>query len=258
MASFDSHTFCARCRDKGQPDTKDCKFCNSLTPEEHLQLATPSYKLKTEKREAKKTDSTPSKDRDTLVDPASVSGIGAVDDQGTVKSPSTVAPPEKKPKKEKPSTSKSSKPVGTKADTDSKIQELDQKWSDRFNNLEALLLARSFEPTFSSNVKVTPTHSPPAGVVQGTEPFIRPTKPASSSTQFPGSGFSASQHQPTSQTQTSVPTSATVLPRTGFSASQHQPTSKAQTNRPTSATQLMELAPLLHSISRPVKFSHTD
>ena len=125
MVSFDSHTFCAHCRDKDkgkdpcveQPDTKDCKFCNSLTPEQCLQLATSSYKLKKEKREAKKLDSTPSKDSDTLVDPASVSVIGAVDDQGTFKSPSTVAPPEKKSKKEKPSISKSSKPVGTKTDT---------------------------------------------------------------------------------------------------------------------------------------------
>ena len=80
----------------------------------------------------------------------------------------------KKSKKDKPSTSKSTKPIGTKSDTDSEIEDLDQKWSDRFNRLEALLLARSFEPTFSSNVKVTPTHYPPAGVVQGTEPFIRP------------------------------------------------------------------------------------
>ena len=54
MANIDSHTFCAHCRDKGkgkdpcieQPDTKDCKFCNSLIPEQHLQLATSSYKLK--------------------------------------------------------------------------------------------------------------------------------------------------------------------------------------------------------------------
>ena len=109
MACFDSYTFCACCRDKGkgkdhcveQSDTKDCKFCNSLTPEQRLQLATPSYKLKKEKREAKKLDSTPSKDSDTLVDPVSVSVIGAVDNQGTVKSPSTVAPPEKKSKKDK-------------------------------------------------------------------------------------------------------------------------------------------------------------
>ena len=125
--------------------------------------------------------------------------IGAVDDQDTVKSPTTVAPSEKKSKKDEPSTSKSTKPVRSKSDTDNKIAKLDQKFSDRFNHLEALLLARSFEPT-SSNVKVTPTHSPPAGVVQGIEPFIRPAQLASASTtDFLGSGFSASQHQLTSK-----------------------------------------------------------
>ena len=88
IANFDSHSSCARCRDKGKgkdpcvenPETKDCKFCNSLTPEPRLQLATPSYKLKKEKWEAKKLESTPSKDSDTLVDPASVSVIGVVSD----------------------------------------------------------------------------------------------------------------------------------------------------------------------------------
>ena len=59
MASIDGHSFCARCHDKGKgsepcignKDTPDCKFCNSLTPEQCAQLATPSYKLKKEKRE---------------------------------------------------------------------------------------------------------------------------------------------------------------------------------------------------------------
>ena len=84
-------------------------------------------------------DSTPSKESDTFVDPASVSVIGAVDNQGSVQSP--VAPPEKKTKKEKTATSKS-KP-SKKSDTESKIADLDSKWSERFNQLEALLLARS-------------------------------------------------------------------------------------------------------------------
>ena len=94
-------------------------------------------------------DSTPSKESDTLVDPASVSVIGAVDNQGTVQSPS-VAPPEKKTKKEKAASSKSTKPK--KPDTDSKIADLDSKSSERFNRLEALLLARSIELTFSSRL----------------------------------------------------------------------------------------------------------
>ena len=69
---------------------------------------------------------------DTLVDPASVSVLGAVDDQGTIKSPS-VDPPEKNLKKDEPSSSKTSKSARKKSDKNSKIAELDQKWSDRFN-----------------------------------------------------------------------------------------------------------------------------
>ena len=86
MASFDGHSFCARCRDKGKgeepcisnKETTDCKFCNSLTPEQRMQLATPSYKIKKEKREAKRADSNPADDS-SLVDPATVSvrAVGA-------------------------------------------------------------------------------------------------------------------------------------------------------------------------------------
>ena len=85
MASFDRHSFCARCRDKGKgeepcianKETADCKFCNSLTPEQRMQLATPSYKIKKEKREAKRADSNPTDDS-SLVDPSTASIIGAV------------------------------------------------------------------------------------------------------------------------------------------------------------------------------------
>ena len=97
MASFDCHSFCARCRDKGKdkdpcvekPDTTECKFCNVLILEQRIQLATPSYKIKKEKREAKQLEalSTPVKDNSALVDPSTVSVIGAVDDQGTLQSP---------------------------------------------------------------------------------------------------------------------------------------------------------------------------
>ena len=101
---FDTNTS-ARCRDKGKgkepcvsdPQTSDCQICNSLRSEQHQQLSTPSYKLKKEKREAKLADSTPSQDSDQLVDPSSVSVIGVVDGQGSVKSPAPVPPPDKKP-----------------------------------------------------------------------------------------------------------------------------------------------------------------
>ena len=118
---------------------------------------------------------------------------------------------------------------------DSKLAQLDGKWSDRFNRLEALLLARFIEPTFSSAVKVTPTHSPPASTSHTTEPFIRPVQPT---TEFTGTGFSATKHQPASQTEINRPTTTSMLPGTGFSAVKHQPTSKAKSSQPTLYTQL--------------------
>ena len=59
---------------------------------------------------------------------------------------------------------------------------MEQKWSDRLNQLEALLLAKTVdqpqEPTFSA-VKVTPTHAPLANVIR-TEPFLKPSDQPSS------------------------------------------------------------------------------
>ena len=82
MASFDGHQFCARCREKSKgkdtcvekKDSSDCVHCNALTTEQKAQLATPSYKIKKEKREAKKMESdTAVKDPESLVDPSLVS-----------------------------------------------------------------------------------------------------------------------------------------------------------------------------------------
>ena len=143
----------------------------------------------------------PSKDTESLVDPSVVAVIGAVDKQGTVKSPPTVAPLRKKAKKEKASTSKAVKSTASSSTVDSKIAQLDEKWSDRFNRLEVILLARTIEPTFSSDVKVTPTHSPPASAVHSTEPFIKPVQPVPATSEFTGTGLSAEKHQPTSQTE---------------------------------------------------------
>ena len=151
------------------------KFCNALTPEQCIQLATPSYKLKKEKREAKRIDSNPTDDT-SLVDPATVSVIGVVGDSSSAQAssePPPPPPPEKKPKKDKiPSKGKKSVECTS---TDSKISQLDEKWSERFNRLEALLLSKSFQPTFSSEVRVTPTHSPPTGIAKDSEPFVQPT-----------------------------------------------------------------------------------
>ena len=178
MAGFDGHAFCARCREKGKgeepcianKDTTDCKFCNLLTPEQRAQISTPSYKIKKEKREAKRLDNPTPTEEIALVDPASVSVIGAVGE--SVASPSTSIPPEKKAKKDKP-TSKAKKSASSSADD--RISALDLKWSDRFNRLEALLMAKSLEPSFSADVRVTPKHCPPANVSKDSEPFFQPT-----------------------------------------------------------------------------------
>ena len=193
-------------------------------------LPTPSYKLKKEKREAKLTEPPPSQDSDQLVDPSSVSVIGVIDKQGSVKSPAVAPPPDKKPKKDNKISKKGKSPSTkvSKHSTDEKFAEMDSKWSERFSRLEALIMAKSFEPTFSSKVKVAPTHSPPHDVGNTTEPFIRPTS------KLTGTGFSAAKHQPTSQAVTSQQASTTKFPGTGFSANKHQPASQTNVHRPTS------------------------
>ena len=176
MAGFDGHSFCARYREKGKgeepcianKDTTDCKFCNLFTPEQRAQISTPSYKIKKEKREAKRVDNpTPTEDI-ALVDPANVLVIGAV---GGAASQSPSLLPEKRPKKDKAPT----KPKKSASSSmDDRFSALDSKWSERFNRLEALLMAKSLEPSFSADVRVTPVHSPPANVSKDSEPFFQP------------------------------------------------------------------------------------
>ena len=204
MASFDSHGFCARCREKGKGSDpcishNDCNSCNILTEDQRLQLSTPSYRLKKEKHDLKKTSDTPKQDSSSssLIDPSSVTVVGAVDDQGILQSPGSSsgrkkkANPSEKPKAHsskdpKTGTDKASKSVSSKShrsSPDARIDELDQKWAERFNRLEALLLAKSLdkqEPAFTT-VKVTPAHSPPPGSVISTKPFIRPFQGTDSS-----------------------------------------------------------------------------
>ena len=124
MAGFDTHNYCMRCRNKGkgqdpcvEKPESDCNFCNVLTSDQKSQLSTPSYKIKKEKWDSKKT-AIPSKEPTssdtlslTLVDLALVLVVGVVDCQDTVKSPILSAPAEKRKKveKDKASTSNSAK-----------------------------------------------------------------------------------------------------------------------------------------------------
>ena len=156
MAGFDLHSVSARCHDKKKgkdpcvekPDS-ECEYCKVLTPEQLAQLSTPSYKLK-EKRD--KSDTTPSKDPSssvtlspTLVDPAHVSVIRAVDGQDTGLSAQPAEKKKKVEEKKKSAKSKSASSTSRPAavSTDQRFEELDQKWSDWFKWLEALLLAKT-------------------------------------------------------------------------------------------------------------------
>ena len=243
MASFDSHCFCTRCREKGKGSdpciTKDCNSCSILSEEQRLQ----SYRLKKEKRDLKKSSDTPKQDSSSssLIDPSSVTVVGAVDDQGILQSPGASSEKKKKPNpSEKTKTSKDSKPASDKpskslskshrSSPDTRIDELDQKWSDRFNRLEALLLAKSLdrEPTFAT-VKVTPAHSPPSGSAISSKPFIKPQDTELSATDL------VSQRPDTDQPQTSAaPQLSSDLPgvcQTGSKSTSKSSRAKVSTDR---------------------------
>ena len=179
--------------------------------------------MKKEKREARKSETvTPTKETSELVDPANVSVIGVVGQQDIVKSPLSSVPPEEKRKKDKlPSKTKKS---SDSSSTDSKIVELASKWSERFNRLEALLLSKSLQPTFSSEIKVAPPHSAPANIPRDFEPFFQPTGRT-------GEDFSAEMHQSACQPELDSQTTSTERTGKGFSASPHQPASSHPTDR---------------------------
>ena len=254
MAGFDQHSVCARCRDrkKGSDPCVEtppaaCMHCDSLSAEQKEQLSTPLYKLKKEKRDGK--SSTPAKDIDTLsptlVDPALVLVVGVVDGQsssglsGLVEkkmldkkvekkssSVKSVKPdkPVRSDKSVKPSTSRppatSSTDQGlSTTSTDTRISYLDRKWLDRFNRLEALLMAKALDrpqdPVFSS-VKVAPSRTPSANVVRS-EPFLKPAT------------------QPSQPTDTDVGPPATDLPQQSSTTKASSSTQPDPSTAPTTA-----------------------
>ena len=157
MVLFDSHKKCARCREKGvggDPCVKkfDCQICKVFTPSQVQQLATPTYKSRKECGEQKKSttdsDATP-----TLVDPSEVTLLGRVH---TDKLSSVESTPIKK--KRCDGSPKSSKRRHSSKPTSDDLKSFDEKWSERFSQLEALLLNKSFavpvEPVKPSTVVI--------------------------------------------------------------------------------------------------------
>ena len=107
-----------------------------------------------------------------------------------------------------PTTSTTDQGKSTTSSTDSRISDLDRKWSDRFNRLEALLLAKTIDkpqdPVFSM-VKVTPAHAPPANVVRP-DPFLKPASQPSQLTDpaIDSPATDCSQHKPVARASSSA------------------------------------------------------
>ena len=175
MANFDTHVRCACCREKGSgtdpcvQGKDDCAACLLLTPEQQKQLATPTYKLRKEKKSSGKPD--------VFIDPSQVSVVGPVDLNQSV-------------------ASGTSTPSNMSVDESFKkeLTKLKDEWSTRFARIEALLTMGSnpshpvstsgiIAPVFSP-VKVKVSHPLPIGVLSSS-PFL----PHTVSSPRPSFGF---------------------------------------------------------------------
>ena len=155
MALFDSHTKCARCREKGigkdpSVEKKPCEIYDGFMPEQKQQLATPTYRAR---KEHQKRTSSPS-----LLEPSSVTVLEQVESGKGESSDRGESTPSKKKKTSHKSPKKSTK-ASKAPEYQSNLKNLDEKWSERFARLEALFLAKSFqvpvEPVQSSSVVVS-------------------------------------------------------------------------------------------------------
>ena len=165
MAGFDSHSKCAHCRDKGLGDDpcvqkKECDICRGFTLEQTLQLATPTYR---DRKEKKTTTTTTTSSTSTLVDPAHVSVLGKVEKVKAVHS----TPSKKTKRSESPKPSASKKRSSSRPSAED-LQQLDDKWAERFSRLEAMLLAKTF------TVPVEPVVKPASDVAPTQKPFFDP------------------------------------------------------------------------------------
>ena len=187
MAVFDGHLKCSRCRDKGVGDhlcvlKKACPICKAFTPEQIQQLSAPTYRDR--KNMDKKTVS--ASPTPTLVDPSQDSVLGRVDGEKAVNKCETPAGKKKRAGElPKPSSKKksSSKPRSDE------LKDLDDKWTERFARLEAMLLSKTFA------VPVEPVRNPPS-VVTSDQPFFDPgtsTSGLSSGVTVGGAGSSLAQ-----------------------------------------------------------------
>ena len=164
MAVFDNHRKCACCRYKGVVDDPYVK--KQDLPSFHAYaveaIIHPTYQSRKERELKKSSSDSPASATSTLVDPADVSVLGRVHKESDGSSPAIKKkradpyPISKASSKKKSSSSKS-------RSDDSK--DLDEKWSERFARLEAMLLSKKF------TVPVNPVQNPPS-VVPSDHPFF--------------------------------------------------------------------------------------
>ena len=133
MASFNSHSKCTHCCDKGVGEDdcvlkKDCAVCKGFTPEQVLQLATPTYRER-KNREKKVVASSPAP---TLVDPSHVSVLRKVEGGKAVK-PETTPAVKKSKHSESPKTASKKKSSSSSKPSAEDLQKLDDKWVGRFS-----------------------------------------------------------------------------------------------------------------------------
>ena len=136
-----------------------------------MQISTPYYQKKKEKREQKTAIANKSSENvtETLLDPSLVSVVGVASTES--RAVESLENTSKEKQKKKHST-----PV-KKCTNDAKLQAMDQKWSKHFSCLEAFLLSKSLgksELTFQT-VNI-PAKTPPASAVKVTEPFVTPSQ----------------------------------------------------------------------------------
>ena len=128
MASFDLHDKCARCRDKliGEDDCvndKPCKVCDGFSDTQKEMLATPSYKIRKDKKAG------------LLVSPKEVTVLQPVDNESTFQSPSGQSTqPSAHYSSTPPSASQSASFV-----TADQLAAISDKWAEQFARMEALL-----------------------------------------------------------------------------------------------------------------------
>ena len=170
MAVFDNHRKYARCKEKGVGDNpcvkkQECKICQALTPAQLKQLSTPTYQFRKERDLNKSFSNSPASVTPTLVDPADVSVLGRVHKESDGSSPAG----KKKKVDPSPTPKASSKKISSsssKSRSDD-IKDLDEKWSERFSKLEAMLVSKMF------TVPVNPVKNP-SSVVTSDQPFFDP------------------------------------------------------------------------------------